>query len=76
MLNSWERPKEIFNIISHKEMQSKHPWDFTTHHWEWLRSKTLVTADTGEDVEKEEHPSIVGGIVAWYKHSELNLEFP
>jgi hypothetical protein len=37
---------------------------------EWLRSKTQVTADAGEDVEKEEHSSIVGGIASWYNHSE------
>jgi hypothetical protein len=28
-----------------------------------------VTADAGEDVEKEEHSSIVGGIANWYNHS-------
>jgi hypothetical protein len=28
-----------------------------------------VTADAGEDVEKEEHPSIAGGITNWYNHS-------
>jgi len=28
-----------------------------------------VTADADEDVEKEEHFSIVGGIASWYKHS-------
>jgi len=28
-----------------------------------------VTADAGKDVEKEEHPSIVGGIANWYNHS-------
>jgi len=28
-----------------------------------------VTADAGEDVEKEEHSSIVGGITDWYNHS-------
>jgi hypothetical protein len=28
-----------------------------------------VTADAGEDVEKEVHSSIVGGIASWYKHS-------
>jgi hypothetical protein len=27
-----------------------------------------VTADTGEDVEKEEHSSIAGGIESWYNH--------
>jgi hypothetical protein len=28
-----------------------------------------VTADAGEDVEKEGHFSIVGGIASWYNHS-------
>jgi hypothetical protein len=27
-----------------------------------------VTADAVEDVEKEEHPSIVGGIASWENH--------
>jgi hypothetical protein len=29
-----------------------------------------VTADTGEDVEKEKHFSTVGGLVNWYNPSE------
>jgi hypothetical protein len=28
-----------------------------------------VKADTGKDVEKEEHFSIAGGIASWYNHS-------
>jgi hypothetical protein len=28
-----------------------------------------VTADACEDVEKEEHSSIAGGITSWYNHS-------
>jgi hypothetical protein len=28
--------------------------------------KPQVTADAGEDVDKEEHYSIVGGIASWY----------
>ena len=28
-----------------------------------------MTADAGEDVEKEEHSSIVGGIASLYNHS-------
>ena len=36
-----------------------------SHHSEWLRRKTQVTADAGEDVEKEEHSSILGGIASW-----------
>jgi len=27
-----------------------------------------VTADADEDVEKEEHSSIAGGIASWYNH--------
>jgi hypothetical protein len=29
-----------------------------------------VTADAGEDVEKEEHSSIAGGIASLYNHFE------
>jgi hypothetical protein len=36
---------------------------------EWLRSKTQMIADVGEDVEKEEHSSIAGGTTSWYNHS-------
>jgi hypothetical protein len=28
-----------------------------------------IKADAGEDVEKEEHSSIAGGIASWYNHS-------
>jgi hypothetical protein len=28
-----------------------------------------VTADSGEDVEKEEHSSIAGVIASWYNHT-------
>jgi hypothetical protein len=31
--------------------------------------KTQVRADAGEDVEKEEHSSIAGGIAGLYNHS-------
>jgi hypothetical protein len=33
------------------------------------KTKTQVTADAGEDVEKEEHSFIVGGIASLYNHS-------
>jgi hypothetical protein len=32
--------------------------------------KTQVTADGVEDVEKEEHSSIAGGLASWYNHSK------
>jgi hypothetical protein len=35
-----------------------------------------VTADAGEDVEKEEHPSIADGTANWYNYSEINLVVP
>jgi hypothetical protein len=35
----------------------------------WLRSKIQVTTDAGENMEKEEHSSIPGGIASWYNHS-------
>ena len=31
--------------------------------------KNSVTADAGQDVEKEEYSSIAGGIANWYNHS-------
>jgi hypothetical protein len=34
-----------------------------------LGSKIQVTADADEDVEKEEHSSIAGGIASRYNHS-------
>jgi hypothetical protein len=36
---------------------------------ECLRSKIQVAADAGEDVKKEEHFSIDGGIASLYNHS-------
>jgi hypothetical protein len=33
-----------------------------------------VTADAGEDVEKEELSSIVGGIASWYNQSGRSSE--
>jgi len=33
-------------------------------------------ADAGEDAEKEEHSSIVGGIADWTTSLEISLEVP
>ena len=52
-----------------REMQIKATLRFTSHQSEWLRSKTQVTADAGEDVKNKEHSSISGGIAKWYNHS-------
>jgi hypothetical protein len=51
------------------KMQIKTTLRFHLTHSEWLRSKIEVTADAGDDVEKEEHYSIVGGIASLYNHS-------
>ena len=56
-------------IINLGNANQKNPWDSTLHQSEWLRSKIQLTADAGEDVEKEEHSSIVGGIASLYNHS-------
>jgi hypothetical protein len=46
-------------------MQIKTTLTFHLTQSERLRSKIQVTADAGEDVEKEEHSSIAGGIASW-----------
>jgi hypothetical protein len=35
-----------------------------------------VTADAGEDVEKGEHCSIIGGIESWYNQSGIQFGSP
>jgi hypothetical protein len=52
-----------------REMKMKMKMTLTLHQSEWLRSKTQMTVDAGEDVEKEEHSSIVGEIASWCNHS-------
>ena len=51
-----------------REMQIKTTLRFHLTPVKWLRSEIQVTADAGEDVEKEEHSSIVGGIASLYNH--------
>jgi hypothetical protein len=47
------------------EMQINTTLRFHSHQSEWLRSNTQGTAHTSEDVDKEEHSSIAGGIASW-----------
>jgi hypothetical protein len=51
------------------EMQIKTTLRFHLSPVRMTRSKTQVTANAGEDAEKEEHSSIAGGIARWYNHS-------
>jgi hypothetical protein len=49
-----------------REMQIKTTLRF---HFTPVRMANIKNSDAGEDVEKGEHSSIVGGIASWYKHS-------
>jgi hypothetical protein len=52
-----------------REMQIKTTLRFPLTPVKMANSKIQVTADAGEDVEKEEHSSIVGGIASLYNRS-------
>jgi hypothetical protein len=52
-----------------REMQIKTTLRFHLTHVRMAKIKNQVTADAGEDVEKEEHSSIAGGIANLYNHS-------
>ena len=62
----------MFNILNHQGNANQNNPEISPssiHQSEGLQSKTQVTADAGEDVEKEEHSSFVSGISSWYNHS-------
>jgi hypothetical protein len=60
----------MFSILNHQGNANQINHEiFISHQSEWLRSKIQVTADAGEDVEKEEHSFIFGGIASLYNHS-------
>jgi hypothetical protein len=69
MLNGREAPEKMSNILNHQGNANKTTLRFHLTPVKWLRSKIQVTADAGEDVEKDEHSSIVGGITSLYNHS-------
>ena len=55
----------MFNNLSHQGSANQNNPEILPH----TSQKTQVTADAGEDVEKEEHSSIAGEIASWYNHS-------
>jgi hypothetical protein len=63
ILNGREVLKEIFKVLSDQGKANQN--HSALHQSEWLRSKIQVTEDVVEDVEKQEHSSIVGGITNW-----------
>jgi hypothetical protein len=52
-----------------REMQIKTSLRFYLIPVRIVRSKIQVTVDAGKDVDKDEHPFIVGGIASLFKHS-------
>jgi hypothetical protein len=56
----------MFNILSHQGNANQNNPEIPPH--TSLRSKTQMTEDAGEYVEKEEHSFVVGGITSWYNH--------
>ena len=56
-------------VIREMQIKTTHFNSSTSHQSGSLRLKIQVTADAGEDVEKEEHSSIAGGIASLYNHS-------
>jgi hypothetical protein len=61
--------KEMFNILSHQGNEIKTTLRFDLSLVKMAKIKNSWTPDVGEDVEKEEHSFIAGGIASWYNHS-------
>jgi hypothetical protein len=59
----------MFKVLNDQRNANLNDLRFHLTPTEWLRSKPQVTALVGENVEKEEHSSIAGGIANWYNHS-------
>jgi hypothetical protein len=59
----------MFNILSHQRNANQNNPEIPLHTSQNGKKKIQVRADAGEDVEKEEHSSIVGGIASWFNYS-------
>jgi hypothetical protein len=63
----------MFKVLSHQGNANQNSPEIPPHiSQNGQDKKTQVTADAGEDVEKEEHSSIAGGIASWY-NLEISL---
>ena len=69
--NGWEAPREKFNILSHQVNANQNNPEILTPH-RTAKIKIQVTADAGEDIEREDYSSIASGISNWYNHSETH----
>jgi hypothetical protein len=58
----------MFNILTHQGNANQRTPRFHLTPVRMAKIKNSVTADAGEDMEKEKHSSIVGGIASWYNH--------
>jgi hypothetical protein len=60
----------LFNCFCHGVNANQYNPEIPPHNTQnGYDKKTQVTADAGEDVEKEEHSSIVGLLSIWHNHS-------
>jgi hypothetical protein len=66
----------MFNISSHQGNANQNNPEITSQQLEWIRSKTQVTADAGEDVEKDEHSSLLVGLQTGTSSLEISLAVP
>ena len=58
----------MFNIPSHQGNANQTTLRFYLTPVRMAKIKIQVTADAGEDTEKEEHSSIAGGTESWSNH--------
>jgi hypothetical protein len=70
MPNGWEAHKEMFHILHHQRNENNSNLRFHLTPVRMAKSKNSGDSrSSGEDVEKEEHFSIAGGIASWCSHS-------